>query len=381
MRIGIDAKFLAYRRGHGNYSFSLLSNVGRLNSSHEFLVYATGNVERGTLASLANGRLRVLPVGPGNYILREQMSLPFRAARDRVDLLHCPDHGCPFILPRKTKLVVTLHDVIFMMQGSELPHPTSLYQCVGRAYRRLAARHMARRADAILTDSQTSARDIRRYLGVPASRIVVAHLAAGEAFRRLNPTEVNATISGLGISSPFIFALGAVDPRKNTARVISAFARFRARSSAFAHQLVIAGLSGRALTAFRRLAQITGVEEHVKFFGFISEPTLVALYNRAEALVYPSLYEGFGLPVLEAMACGTAAIGSTTGSIPEVAGEAAVLVNPYDVDAIAAAMTQVALDRALRDSLIERGIQRAAEFSWERCARQTLAVYERCLAA
>lgn len=379
MRIGIDAKFLAYRRGHGNYSFSLLSHIGRLDSSHEFLVYSTGNVDRGTMASLANGRLRVLPVGPENYIVREQMSLPLRAARDRVDLLHCPDHGCPFILPRKAKLVVTLHDVIFMMQGSELPRPTSLYQRVGGAYRRLAARYMARRADAILTVSQTSARDIRRYLGVPASRITVAHEAAGEAFRRLNPTEVDAAVRGLGISGPFMFALGGDDPRKNTARVISAFARFKA-TSRVSYQLVIAGLPSRALTALRRLAQSMGVEEHVSFLGFIPEHTLVALYNAAETLVYPSLYEGFGLPVLEAMACGTAVISSTTGAIPEVAGDAAVLVNPYDVDAIAAAITRVVLDRALRESLIDMGFQRAAEFSWERCARQTLAVYERCMA-
>lgn len=378
MRIGIDAKFLGYRHGHGNYSFSLLSHLGRANTPHRFFVYSTSDVHEGTLAELRATSLDVQRLGPANYIVRDQLGLPVRALRDHLDLLHCPDHSCPFNLPARTTLLVTLHDVMFMMPRSELPASSSIYHRAGALYRRITARHAARRAAAIITVSRKSADDIQRYLGVATDRIHVIHEAPASRFRRLEPEGALAFVRAAGIAGKYILALGGVDPRKNTRRVIEAFAAAK-EAAAAGLTLVIAGLPVRSIPGFASHAERLGVRDEVVFLDFVPEETLVALYNAAEMFLYPSLYEGFGLPVLEAMACGTPVIASTTGSIPEVAGDAAILVNPSDTRAIADAIVRVAGESDLRHELIRRGEARAREFSWERAARETIRVYEECL--
>jgi glycosyltransferase involved in cell wall biosynthesis len=235
---------------------------------------------------------------------------------------------------------------------------------------------VARRAAAVITHSEHARSDIQRLLRVASSRVHLVQPGAGRHFRVLPADEVRRTVPpGLPTSDHWVVTLGAVDPRKNTARVLEAFARFRA-SGCTGHRLVVVGLdhdsSGRLLQRAREL----GIAEHVTLRGFVTEPELVALYNGAQMFVYASLYEGFGLPVLEAMSCGTPVIASCRTSVPEIAGGAALLVDPTDVDALAGAMRTIAGDESTRQRLRELGLSQAAAFSWEQAAADVVRVYE-----
>jgi glycosyltransferase involved in cell wall biosynthesis len=235
---------------------------------------------------------------------------------------------------------------------------------------------VARRAAAVITHSEHARGDIQRLLRVAASRVHLVQPAAGGHFRVLPEDELRAQLPrGIPTGAPWVVTLGAVDPRKNTARVLEAFARFRA--SGFAgHRLVVVGLDHDSSGRLLQRAQELGIAAHVTLRGFVTEPELVALYNAAEMFVYASLYEGFGLPVLEAMACGAPVVASCRTSVPEIAGGAALLVEPTDVDSLAGAMRTIAGDGSTRQRLRDLGLSQAAGFSWEQAAADVVRVYE-----
>jgi glycosyltransferase involved in cell wall biosynthesis len=267
-------------------------------------------------------------------------------------------------------------DVMYLLPETVLPKSPSIYQRLGREYLRRLVPRSVTHAAAIITISFASRNDIVKHLNVPKHRIHVVSLAANSACRTLSDVSVlDAVRAKYGLDRRFVLALGAVDPRKNTARIIEAYAKFRRRVSEH-FQLLIVGIAPSAQTAFRAMVEKLGLGNDAAFFEFVPENDLVALYNAAEMLVYPSLYEGFGLPVLEAMACGTPVIASARGSIPEVAGEAALMVNPLDIDEIATAMTELITNTKLRHSLVAEGKAQAAKFSWQRMAEQIFEIYK-----
>jgi glycosyltransferase involved in cell wall biosynthesis len=269
---------------------------------------------------------------------------------------------------------------MYLMPPALVPRPRSTYQRFGRWYRRLVVPIIAKRADAIATDSYDSACGIERYVGIGRDRIAIIHAAPADEFRRLeNPCAIQDVRRRYGIEGKFILALGGVDPRKNTPRVIEAFAGLRSHSGA-PLELVIVGMPQKGRTLAGSLSKL-GPEQRVTFAGFVSDETLVALYNAAEALLYPSIYEGFGLPVLEAMACGTPVVCSRAGSLPEVAGDAALYVDPWSECDITRALLELSTHEPLRELLARRGLRQARKFSWSRSAKQTLELYEACLAA
>ena len=235
---------------------------------------------------------------------------------------------------------------------------------------------VARQARTIVTDSKYSRQDIARYLALQEDKVRVVWGAPNRACHSItDPTTLTAVRGKYALEQPFILGLAAVDPRKNTARIIEAYARFRQQIPR-KYQLVLVGLSPADQKPFLRLAQVSGVADEVVMAGFIPEEDLVALYNAAELLVYPSLYEGFGLPVLEAMACDTPVVTSPRGSIPEVAGGAAIMVDPLNTEEIAGGMLSLVNDCALRKEVIARGRAQVQKFSWRQTAEQTLAVYQ-----
>ena len=376
LRIGIDARLAAYRRGMGNYIHSLLRELARLPTEHQFVLYVDG--AEAAAAVPDGGRFSIRRLRPGLYPLWEQVLLPARAACDRLDVLHSPANTAPLCLPRRTRLVVTIHDVMYLLPRAQVPLPRTLYQRLGRQYRRWVVPRVARRAGRIISDSACSKTDTLQRIAVRPEGISVIYLSPSPRFRRLTEQERSeslAAIPGVEPGRPTIVHLGASDPRKNTERVLHAFAALKARASG-EHQLVVAGLSPAAQIAFAKVADALAVRNDVRLLGFVAEDELVSLYNMAEMVVYPSLYEGFGLPVLEAMACGAPVITSNSSSIPEIAGDAALLVDPTDGEALAQAMIRLAGDEPLRRSLIARGTTQIAKFSWQRAARETLAVYE-----
>lgn len=372
LRIGIDARLLRYRRGIGNFVQHLLDALARLDTPHEFILYLDS--EAAVPLAPVHPRFTTRVLSPRIYPIWEQLSLPAQVRRDKIHVLHCPANAGPLQMPASTRLVLTIHDVMYMLPRTTLPASPSLYQRIGRGYLNWVVPRVANKAAAVTTISEFSRDDISRYVSTRAPMTVV-YEAPGPAFRVMDAKYAADIVRGLGVSGPYMVALGAIDPRKNTARVIDAFARALPGLDA-TPQLVLVGLAPNARAHFGKQVRALGIESRVLFLGFVTEQELVALYNAAELFVYASLYEGFGMPMLEAMACGTAVLGSTSASVPEIAGDAALLVDPSDVVALAAAMGRLSNDASARDALRARGRIRTQRFTWEQVARDVMAVYE-----
>jgi glycosyltransferase involved in cell wall biosynthesis len=271
-------------------------------------------------------------------------------------------------------VVVTVHDTIPRV-FPELYHTNS--NVLRRGYHR-ALKSIVAGAGAVIVDSECSGRDAVTYLSAREEKVRVIYLGVDPIFERVtDPEKLAAVRQKHHLFHPFIFYLGGIDPRKNVRRLLAAYARL-IRTSAFPHDLVIAGdiQDEPEFPELEREIQAEGIRDRIKLLGFVATEECPALYSAADCFVFPSLYEGFGLPVLEAMACGTAVISSDRSSLPEIVDDTGLIVNCQDVDAIAAAMATVLSTESLRGDLGARGMRRAKLFSWDKTAAQTLAVYE-----
>lgn len=292
-------------------------------------------------------------------------------ARERgLDIIHDPIGIAPLAFCH-SKRVVTLHDVFPL----SIPGNSTLAET-------LLARYwlpwIVHSLDAVITDSQCSKKDICEYLHMDEDKIMVVPASAGKQFRPLDYTEVEKVTTRYHLTQPYILYVGALEPRKNLLRLVEAFGRINLALPQY--KLVLVGAS--RLWKNDRMTQLVaelGLQDRVIFTGYVPDEDLPAVYNGADLFCFLSLYEGFGLPVLEAMACGTPVVTSNTSSLPEVAGDAAMLVDPYDVDAIATAMRRVIEEPGLAQELREKGLARASQFTWEKTARETIAVYEKVL--
>jgi glycosyltransferase involved in cell wall biosynthesis len=299
---------------------------------------------------------------PGLRIAWEQSALPRRLARLQPDLLH----GLAYALPLgwAGPCVVSIYDLSFL----RFPRAFNL---ANRVYLAASTRAAARRARQVLTISQHSRRDIVRLLGVPEHRVVVTYPAANARFRPLAAEQVAAFRARRALPDPFVFAVGTLEPRKNLAGLLEAYARLaRPRPP-----LYIGGGAGWRFSHIFDTVQRLGLAGDIEFLGFVPEEELPLWYNAARVFVFPSLYEGFGLPVLEAMACGTPVITSTTSSLPEVAGKATALVSPDDPAALAEAMRRVLDDPRLCQEMRTAGLIQATRFTWGGLADGTVAAY------
>jgi glycosyltransferase involved in cell wall biosynthesis len=296
----------------------------------------------------------------------EQAVLPrqLAALQPKPDLLH----GLAYALPVgwSGPGVVTIYDLSFL----QFPHAFNL---TNRIYLTAATRATARRAKRILTISEHTRRDIVRHLSVPEQRVDVTYPAAEERYRLLPATEVDAFRVAHGLPEAFVFAVGTLEPRKNLVGLLRAYARLRKPRV----PLYVAGGTGWQFSPIFDTVQQLGLQDDVHFLGFVPEDALPLWYNAARLFAFPSLYEGFGLPVLEAMACGTPVITSTAASLPEVAGQAAVLVPPQDTDRLAQEMERVLDNPQQQMEMRAAGRIQASRFSWRVMTDQTIASYER----
>lgn len=358
--------------GIGRYTIELLRAFGARPNGHEIVLLTTEHEDRHALWKIFEHhalpgcqRLPAL-MTIGNVWLSEA------GHRYRLDIIHDPNGIVSFLGPRLgVRRIVTLHDAFTYV------HPDSHNGLDNWRYYHYLPR-AAHRADAVITVSECSRHDLIRHLGLAAERVYVI----GEGVTpRFKPTadraERQAVVARYGITQPYLLYVGGINARKNIARLCEAFMRVRECHPEV--MLVIAGKrqwhTSEIDAAVRRLK----LTEHVCFTSYIDEADLPALYSAAEAFVFPSLYEGFGLPPLEAMACGTPVVTSNTSSLPEVVGDAALTVDPYDVDGLAAAIERVLTDETLRADLRRRGIERASRFTWEQAASETLEIYQQVL--
>lgn len=299
-----------------------------------------------------------------------QVEIAKAARRLNLDIVHDPTGAMPVLLTDAGR-VVTIHDAIPYVYPKT---STRLDWLIYHIWLPLAAR----RTDAVITDSKQSREDIVANLPILHEDVVSIPLAADRRFQPIYTAEVEPILREHGIAHPYVLYVGALESRKNLPRLLEAYARLRQLSTQW--QLVIVGARKWKSSPIFDTVQLLGLEPHVHFTGYVADEHLPALYAGADLFTFPSLYEGFGLPVLEAMACGTPVVTSNSSSLPEVAGDAAMLVDPYDVEQIAQAMWLVLSQPALAAELRTKGLARAAQFTWERTARETIAVYERVLA-
>lgn len=272
------------------------------------------------------------------------------------------------IFTGSAKTVLTIHDM------AHVYFPDAVDE-VNIGYLKNELPQAAKKAHLLIADSENTKKDIMQFLDVPEEKVRVIYLGVDEGFKPLPDPDLQATVRDrYRLPSRFILFVGTVQPRKNIEGLIRAYAQLCTRPD-FSHTLVIAGGSGWKNEALKELIRTLGLGEKVHFTGYVDEADLPVIYNLADLFVFPSFYEGFGLPLLEAMACGVPVVSSNASCLPEVAGDAALLVDPHSVEDIAAGIARLLGDEALRRTCIERGRERAKLFTWEKCARETLDVF------
>ncbi len=357
MKIGIDLQATKGRRtGLGVYTENFVQTLTQdVRPAHQFFFYGKEVTKE------------------WNTVERwywENVDLPGRARRDGVNLLHVPAFAPPYV--RSFRLVVTVHDLIGMIYPNQIGLPSRLYWGKWLPV-------TIKRADAIIADSENTKRDVLQHLRVPENKIRVIYPSGHENFSpQKNGLSLRQLKNRLGIKEKYFLCVGTIEPRKNLARVIEAFITFLKKKRDIRYQLVVVGSREFAHgKAFQALVDDPAVKfDDVIFTGYVSHDDLNLLYCGAEVFLFPSLHEGFGIPVLEAMASGVPVLTSDRSSLPEVAGDAACLVNPYSSAEIAANLEHLSNDSKQRASLIEKGFRRIKNFSWIQTVSQTLEVYE-----
>jgi glycosyltransferase involved in cell wall biosynthesis len=366
MILALDARtiYAANRRGTGKNLIDLYTRLARQRPSLEILAFHRGVDCDDPFADLDNVKSCAIDMPGDRWNLWQHVRLPMACRSERAELLHCPANTAPRL--GRTPILLTIHDLI----------PAEIHAPGWKRWLRDVA-CSARRAKHIVTPSAYSRDQIVERLGIAAEKITVNPWAPDSSvLDPVDPQRSAAARAGLGLDDrPVVLGFAAEDPRKNTARLVTAWATLP-QATGQTWQLVLIGAQERFLPELRRQINLAGVGDSVTAGGFVSQADLAALLTAAEVLCYPSLAEGFGLPVLDAFATRTAVVTSSTTSLPEVAGPAAELVDPADADAIAAGLAGVLNSPARRAELIAAGSQRIGQFTWDHCVRRFSAILD-----
>lgn len=362
MRIAIDARTLASpKTGDRTYCLNLTRALARVDNANEYLLYTGCETPLADLAR-PNFRQRVLAARP--EWSWTPMALPRALRSDRCDLVHV-QYIVPPICP--VPLITTVHDISFRRHPRWFPlkHALLLNLLIPLAIAQ---------ADRVITCSEHTRQEILTLYGTEPDKVVVTPYAVDTIYRPMPADAARAAVrERFNLRHPYILAVGVLQPRKNLPRLVDAFARI---AREIPQHLVLVGKEGWAFEGLRQRVARSGITSRIHFTGYVADADLPPLYAAADLFVYPSLYEGFGFPPLEAMASGTPVVASNTSSLPEVVGDAALTIDPRDTAGLAAAIAEVLTSPERRAELIERGLARAAQFSWDRTARETIDLYE-----
>lgn len=362
MRFSIDAHAIGrHLTGNEVYVRNLLSAFAALDKESEFVTYLSGAEAEAWVPS----RFQIRRIS-ANPFIRLGCDLANKLRQDRPQLLHV-QYTAPLACP--VPVVVSVHDVSFLEHPNYFPPARALQL-------RWTVRKTVRSAAKILTGSEFSRNAIIRAYGLDGKNIVVIPNAAGATFRPVHrEAAVTSMRTRLHIAAPFILTVGDLQPRKNQIGLIAAFAKLIRAHPQLKHHLVLAGKETWFASKVREAARLSGVVDRIHFTGFVTDEDLLQLYNACEFFVFPSFYEGFGIPILEAMACGRAVACSNVSAMPEVADGAALLFNPSSTDEITRALVDLILDPELKNRMERLALQHSAQFSWQKTAQKTLDVY------
>ena len=378
MHVGINAQLLSFSQNYRNGGISryiryLLTELARQPGQHEYTVFVNGQevVER-----LAAQHPQITYVAvpwpesrPVSRVAWEQFTLPSLLRQRRVEVFHSPANVLPELLPRNCAGVVTLHDLAFLRFPNVLARSKRMYH---RTFTMRSLRH----ATLIIADSDSTKRDAIELLHIPAGRITTIHLCIDARFSSvINEEEVEAFRQKQGLAAGFILYLGTLEPRKNITTILEAYAQLR-KMHAIQEKLVLAGGKGWFYDSIFEKVKTLGLESEIVFPGFVADAEQVLWYHAASAFIYPSLYEGFGLPVAEALACGIPVVTSNVSSLPEAGADIALTVDPYDVDAMAEAIYKALIDLAYRQRCRTLAPSVAQQFSAQSMVAKIIGVYE-----
>lgn len=368
MRIAIDAHTVGTKLGgNESYAVNLIEALAEIDSVNQYTIYVTTNEARDRFSGRWTN-FKVRSTLPHTPLIRIPITLSAELRRNPVDVLHVQFTAPPFA---PCPVVVSIHDLSF-------EHLPQTFNRRSRTQLRLTVRHSARRAARILSLSEHTRHDIIETYGLKPQRVTAIPLAAPEHFGPISDTrELQRVRHNYGIDRDYILSVGSIQPRKNLARLVRAYASLRGEGAADKlPRLVLVGKCAWLYDETLRALDETNIKDAVVLTGYVPERDLPALYSGALCFVYPSYFEGFGLPPLEAMKCGAPVIVGNKTSLPEVVGDAALTVDPFDIEAIAGAIRRLVNDSALRRDLSIKGQERAKEFNWRETAKKTLDVYK-----
>ncbi|QWD92057.1 glycosyltransferase family 4 protein [Polynucleobacter asymbioticus] len=369
MRIGVDARLLSENlTGVGRYTFELSKRLAQIPNLESFY-YSPASVGYGVSQSLQPGILKL--ASSRNRLSKmvwAQTKLPYWATKNNVDIFWAPTHRLPRFLPKSIARVVTIHDLVWTYAPLTM-RPLSLF-----VEKRLMPQAIEL-ADLVMADSQSTVNGIAEVFPQFSHKVRMVHLGASKPQR---PDNTKALLE-LNIHKPFFLFVGTIEPRKNLERLLSAFALLP-RPIRDQFSLVMAGGKGWGGVNLEKLIYEKKLTDSVKLLGYVSDQQLAALYSNARFLVMPSLYEGFGLPLVEAMQYGTPVLTSYGGSMAEIAGNGGVLVDPYSVESISTSIQQMLIDDQFMEALTKNARRRAQDFSWDKCATETIEVFEEAIA-
>lgn len=369
MRIGIEAQRVFRTNKHGMDYVVLqeIKELQKMDTKNEYFVFVAPGEDR-CLEDSKN--VHIIEIGGGFYPLWEQFTLPRAVNELNLDMLHCTSNTAP--LRCKIPLILTLHDIIFLEPRDK--SNKSFYQNMGWFYRRLVVPRILKKCKRIITVSNYEKNNIMTKLGIPEERMAMIYNGYNTWFRPV--TDTRLTYKKYIDTEGYFFFLGNTDPKKNTERTLIAYSKYLEKSNV-KRKLLMADLDNTYLEDIIERNQIGNIRNHIVMPGYIVNSDLPYIYNSAFAFLYTSLRESFGIPLLEAMACGTPVITSNTSSMPEIGGQEAILIDPENADEIADKMLLLENDDTLYRKQEEIGIERAKLFSWQQTAEQLLTVYEK----
>ncbi|WP_231590644.1 glycosyltransferase family 4 protein [Hymenobacter terrenus] len=351
-------------------ALELIKHLQQIDHTNEYFIFVKPDEDRAVLQETAN--FHIVEVAGGPYPLWEQVLLPRAAQRAGVQLLHCTSNTAP--LQAGMPLVLTLHDIIYL-EPLDLRRG-SWYQRAGNLYRRWNVPRVMPKCQRVLTVSAFERARIVQRLPGPPDQVQVVYNSVGEQFRPITDDMLLTTAKArYGLPDNFLFFLANTDPKKNLRGVLQALALLKQQGQ-LNFKLVMLDYKESSLMGILQELNAPDLRNDILLCGYVPNPELPLIYNLAQAFLYPSLRESFGIPILEAMACGTPVITSDTSSMPEVAGGAALLIDPFQPETIAAAIVRLQNDPVERNTLVSRGLERVQKFSWRETARQVRGVYE-----
>lgn len=366
MRIAINALGMKRRlHGVGNYIKNLVWGLSKIDSENEYLIFGSSENACHLEGLGRNFHIEMAPNRPALRVIWEQTILPLKLKKERIDLYHGPAFAAPLI--KTCAQVVSIHDMSFHL----VPEQHSLHT---RLYLRVIVPSMLKNSDGMIAVSEHTKSDILCIGGIEGQRVAVIPLGVEERFVPIrDEAQVAKVREKYKLPREFILFVGMIEPRKNLENLVDAYFK---TSLSDRCDLVLAGSLGWGYSGLLQKIEATDNRGSIRLPGYVDDADLPTLYSAATVFAYPSQYEGFGLPVLEAMACEAPVITSSVSSLPEVAGDAAVMVDPDDVDALASNLRSLVEDRGLRERLSRHGRERAKRFTWSNAAQKTLAVYE-----